>query len=79
MKSMKTLIISAAVCGAMALPLSGAAAPTPAPGQGNVVTALQTLYDKLGCGGPDASTYCGAVLEIAKESGIEPPPNSRAV
>ncbi|MBV52832.1 MAG: hypothetical protein CL816_02055 [Coxiellaceae bacterium] len=28
MKSMKTLIISAAVCGAMALPLSGAAAPS---------------------------------------------------
>ena len=69
MRSMKTLIISAAVCGAMALPTSGTAGAS----ESDVVTALQTLYDKLGCGGLDASTYCGAVLEIAKESGIKPP------
>ncbi len=80
MKSMKTLMISAAVCGAMALPISGTAQPT---GQNiqnlnhsqlaafivvrNVLCAGATSQEK---GDKSRARACGTIAAYMKENGI---------
>ena len=73
MKSMKTLIISAAVCGTMALPLSGAADDGTAAPQGKDFTALQEHFIDLNCGSlTDANPKCEEIAAKLQEHGVDP-------
>ena len=73
MKSMKTLIISAAVCGAMALPISGTAQPT---GDHKVAAAFSTVKSIV-CVERDSKKYqkdpqlCTAIGKYAAKNGID--------
>ncbi len=80
MKSMKTLIISAAVCGAMALPISGTAKPTGENIQNldrsqlaafivvrNVLCAAATSQGK---GDKSRARACGTLVAYMKANGI---------
>ena len=73
MKSMKTLMISAAVCGAMALPMSGVAQPT----GDHEVSAAFLLVQNIVCGKTKASDQfprdkktCTPIGKYMKANGI---------